>query len=91
MMFHTAYNLDFKENEKGLTECDVTITKTFFKWVTSTEKLTMIFLDTCWIDKNTMAIIRNNYLAEIATNSAIYHSKKNETDFVKENKQKDNA
>ena len=85
-MFNTHYDINFKDNEKGLIECDVVITNTFFKWVTSTEKLTMIFLDTCWIDKNTMAIIRNNYLAEIATNLAIYHSKKNETDFVKEKK-----
>lgn len=80
-MFHTHYDINFKDNEKCLLECDVTITKTFFKWVISTESITMIFLDTCWVDKNTMALIRNDYLAEIATNSAIYHSKNNKTDI----------
>lgn len=30
MMFHTHYNLDYKDNEKGLTEIDATITDTFF-------------------------------------------------------------
>ena len=52
-MFNTAYNLDFKQNEKGLIECDVTITKSFFKWVTSKEELTICFVGKFWVNKDT--------------------------------------
>ena len=79
-MFNTHYDINFKDNEKGLIECDVVITNTFFKWVTSTEKLTMIFLGEFWVDKNSMTTINNYKLVEIVTNSAIYYAEQNKTD-----------
>ena len=79
-MFNTHYDINFKDNEKGLIECDVVITNTFFKWVTSTEKLTMIFLGEFWVDKNSMTTINDYKLVEIVTNSAIYYTEQNKTD-----------
>ena len=79
-MFNTHYDINFKYNEKGLIECDVVITNTFFKWVTSTEKLTMIFLGEFWVDKNSMTTINDYKLVEIVTNSAIYYTEQNKTD-----------
>ena len=80
MMFHTHYDINFKDNEKGLIECDVVITNTFFKWVTSTESITMIFLGEFWVDKNSMTTINDYKLVEIVTNSAIYYAEQNKTD-----------
>ena len=77
-MFNTAYNLDFKQTEKGLIECDVTITKSFFKLVTSKEELTICFVGKFWVNKDTMETIRNTYLIEVVTNTCIYHSAKTE-------------
>ena len=75
MMFHTHYELTFKDNDKGLAEVDVTITNTFF-WFKSTKKVTMIFIGSSWVNKDTMECIKDYSLIEIATNWAIYHSAK---------------
>ena len=75
MMFHTHYELTFKDNDKGLTEVDVAITDTFFWWK-STKKVTMIFIGSAWVDKNSMEYIKDSSLIEIVTNWCIYHATK---------------
>ena len=75
MMFNTHYELTFKDNDKGLTEVDVAITDTFFWWK-STKKVTMIFIGSSWVNKNSMECIKDSSLIEIATNWAIYHATK---------------